>query len=362
MEILLDNIEHLDDMTLYHLRSDNDGFRNFEDEPILPYHPNIFIVNVDQFKMHGMYDEDFAGHYGYEEIYMTRHWEHEGGKRLLFADYTYFNNLGFSSVGLDRDSSHNKMLGENKVLDGTKNSVGILRFEWKRQTVISKPKYDAEPSGHESLMHLSHGTDIYAGFVPTFAVDRQSWSSEYQAFDDIIGEVRPSIVIDVGVWKGDSTIYLAELLRKHSVNGTVIAIDTFLGSAEHWDRESPVFGLIPRSHGTPLLYEQFLSNVVRLGVSDRVVPLRLTSTGASILLGRLGIQAGLIHIDASHEYEDVLRDARSYWHVLAPGGYLIGDDYSQAWPGVIKAVDEFAAEKGTPLSLRFPKWLIKKPL
>jgi hypothetical protein len=78
-----------------------------------------------------------------------------------------------------------------------------------------------------------------------------------------------------------------------------------------------------------LLYEQFLSNVVRAGAQDRIVPLPQTTTIAGRLLGRIGVQAGLIDIDASNEYEDVLRDARIYWEILAPGGFLVGDDYNQ---------------------------------
>ena len=46
------------------------------------------------------------------------------------------------------------------------------------------------------------GTDIYAGFVPMFPTDLQGWNSRPQVFRDIIPKERPSIVIDVGVWKG----------------------------------------------------------------------------------------------------------------------------------------------------------------
>lgn len=214
---------------------------------------------------------------------------------------------------------------------------------------------------YDEIMRRIHGADIYAGFVPKFAVDQQGWNSQHPAFDEIIKLRRPSILVDVGVWKGGSTIYLAELLKRNAIGGTVIAVDTFLGSVEHWDRTSGFAGLIPHQFGMPQLYEQFLSNVVRLGAHDRVVPLPQTSTSGSLLLHRIDVQAGLVHIDASHEYEDVLRDARTYWDILAPGGFLVGDDYNQDWPGVIKAADEFAAEKGVQLVRSMPKWIVRKP-
>ena len=154
---------------------------------------------------------------------------------------------------------------------------------------------------------------------------------------------------------------MAELLRTNDVPGTVISVDTFLGSLEHWNRDSELFDMIQRRNGMPLLYDQFLSNIVRHGITGYVVPLPQTSTTAALLLRRLGIRAGLIHIDASHEYDDVVKDARLYWDILAPGGYLIGDDYHPYWPEVIRAADDFAGEKGVALSARDPKWIVRKP-
>ena len=212
------------------------------------------------------------------------------------------------------------------------------------------------------IMGRIHGSDIYAGYRPGFVLDRQGWNSRHTAFTEIIAGLRPGVIIDVGVWKGDSTIHLAELMRGNRIEGAVIAVDTFLGSVEHWDRRSGFAGLMPFRHGMPLLYEQFLSNVVLCGVQDLVVPLPQTSAGAGSLLVRLGIRAGMIHLDASHDYEDVLRDARLYWELLTPGGFLVGDDYNQDWPSVVRAADAFAAEKGLSLMASHPKWIVRKPI
>jgi hypothetical protein len=220
---------------------------------------------------------------------------------------------------------------------------------------------EAAGSIYADIMRRIHGTNVYSGFVPTFAEDRQGWNSEHSSFEEVIRGLRPSVVIDVGVWKGASTIYLAGLMKRNAVPGAVIAVDTFLGSVEHWDPNSGFGGLIPHRFGMPLLYEQFLSNVVRCGAQDRIVPLALTSSAGGVLLRRMGIQAGLIHIDASHDYEDVFRDARIYWDVLMPGGFLIGDDYNQDWPDVIRAANQFAAEKTVPLTSLAPKWIVRKP-
>lgn len=210
------------------------------------------------------------------------------------------------------------------------------------------------------LMHTIHGTDIYAGFVPTFPLDLQGWNSDHPAFHEIMWRDRPEIVIDVGVWKGASSIGLARMLKAAEIDGAVISVDTFLGGYDTWQIEPQWFNLIPRLHGRPMLYEQFMANVVRSEVQDTIIPLARTSHLAATLLERSGIRAGLIHIDASHEYTDVLDDARRYWRILAPGGYLIGDDYSPSWPGVVQAADEFAREAGQELTIREPKWILRK--
>ena len=210
-----------------------------------------------------------------------------------------------------------------------------------------------------ALMQRIHGEDIYQGFVPTLAADLQGWNSHHECFHEIIASTRPDTVIDVGVWKGASTIFLAEVLRENEIDGAVIGIDTFLGSPEHTDTNSSLYRLIPRQYGRPLLYEQFLANVVRNNVQGYVVPLPQSTDNAADVLLRCGVMAGLIHLDAAHDYASVLRDARTYWQFLTPGGYLVGDDYHSTWPGVMKAADEFAAEVDQPIEIRYRSGLFE---
>jgi hypothetical protein len=238
-------------------------------------------------------------------------------------------------------------------------------LEWVEISPATGASYlpaDQPGSYFSELMRRIHGANIYTGYVPAVAEDRQGWNSEHRVFEEIIQGMRPAVVIDVGVWKGASTIFLANLMKKHGIDGAIIAVDTFLGSVEHWDRDSGFAGLMRFRFGMPMLYEQFLSNVLLAGAQDRIVPLAQTTTIAAALLGRLGVRAGLIHLDASHETEDVLRDARAYWDLLVPGGFLTGDDYTPDWPGVVRAADAFAIEKNVRLLTSLPKWIVRKPV
>lgn len=45
-------------------------------------------------------------------------------------------------------------------------------------------------------------------------------------------------------------------------------------------------------------------------------------------------------IDARHDYHAVADDIEAWWPKVKPGGYLVGDDYSDHFPGVAQAVQE----------------------
>jgi cephalosporin hydroxylase len=212
------------------------------------------------------------------------------------------------------------------------------------------------------IMDQLYGNDIYKDFCIEMDEDLQGWNSRHPAIRAIFEQAKPVVVMDVGVWKGGSTVFFAELLRDLHIDGVVIAIDTFLGSPEHWIPGDPASGLFRSEHGRPNLYQQFITNVLRREHHYRVVPLPQTSTNAAIILNRLGIRADLIHIDAAHNCEAVLEDARAYWKLLNPGGYLIGDDYHPSWPGVEKGAQEFAREVGEHITVVTPKWIMRKPL
>ena len=78
------------------------------------------------------YDEDFVGHYGYEDLYMIKVWEANGGRRTLLNDMYYFEDVGIKTENLSRDLSRNQNLAQTKMAAGFENSPGMLRFKWKK--------------------------------------------------------------------------------------------------------------------------------------------------------------------------------------------------------------------------------------
>lgn len=208
-------------------------------------------------------------------------------------------------------------------------------------------------------MQTLYGENIWEDFALWPASEEvQGWNGNHSALQRLTSEHGGRVVVDVGVWKGQSTITLANAMKLSGIDGCVIAVDTFLGSPEHWSR---LGGLFSRRNGRPDLYETFLANVHAAGLTDYVVPLPQTSVIAAAVLRHFNIRPQIVHVDAAHEYADVLRDVEDYWGLLAPGGFLIGDDYDQGWPGVVQAAGEFSARMRCPLQVEPPKWILQKP-
>lgn len=64
-----------------------------------------------------------------------------------------------------------------------------------------------------------------------------------------------------------------------------------------------------------------------------------------------------VFIDANHKYQYVLEDIRAWYPKVRKGGILSGHDYYESESGrmgVVKAVNEFVAEKG--LQLQTTEW------
>lgn len=142
--------------------------------------------------------------------------------------------------------------------------------------------------------------------------------------------------VEVGSWKGRSASYLAvEIINSDKVI-KFDCVDTWMGSVEHKDPSSPFFeaGIMDDDDW---LYNQFLDNVK--SVKDVINPIRTTSLKAVNLYADESLD--FVFIDASHEYEDVIKDLHAWYPKIKQGGYIGGHDFNYFYPGVRKAVKEF---------------------
>ncbi|MEX0808730.1 MAG: class I SAM-dependent methyltransferase [Dongiaceae bacterium] len=217
------------------------------------------------------------------------------------------------------------------------------------------------------LLDLIHVENPYQGFdKAAYPTDLQGWGSTDPIFSALFDKLRPRRVAEIGTWKGASALHMAQLANEYGIQDCeIVCIDTWLGSVEHWFfRERPdYFPSLKLKHGYPTLYMTFLANVIEAGAVDRIVPFPVASTAAARFLAAHGILFDLIYIDAAHQYDEVQLDVGLFWPLVRPGGVMFGDDYVDSFPGVIRAVDEFAAAIGGNLQVNRKssnKWMIQR--
>lgn len=115
-----------------------------------------------------------------------------------------------------------------------------------------------------------------------------------------------AVFVEVGCHKGRSTVYLAELIKSSGKKIDLYCIDI-------WEDEK--------------VYMEFIDNISSYPF---VYPVRDRSTN-------IDIKADFVFIDADHDYYSVKDDLK---HWLPRTKKIAGHDYSEFWPGVVKAVDE----------------------
>lgn len=191
------------------------------------------------------------------------------------------------------------------------------------------------------------GDKIFENFIPPFNKNDSGWNGSKQFIKDIVREIRPSTIIEVGTWRGLSAINMCFVIREEKLNCKIYCVDTWLGSLDFW--YNPIsfdqYDLALKN-GYPQVYYQFLSNIVYHGFQDLIIPVPVVSTIGAKLLNKINVEAELIYIDGSHETEDVYNDIKAYWPLLKQGGVMFGDDFG-GLESVRKAVYQYSGDTQT---------------
>ena len=153
--------------------------------------------------------------------------------------------------------------------------------------------------------------------------------------------------MEVGSWLGKSAHYLARELQLRGKTNPLYCVDTCQGPDLIADVDD-VFG-------------QFLQNMRSL--HGRVIPLRMDSVAAADQFADNSLMA--VFIDADHSYDAVQRDLAAWYPKVCPGGLFFGHDYvpthAVSRAGVVRAVDEFFADKALELRPQSRVWKHVKP-
>lgn len=168
--------------------------------------------------------------------------------------------------------------------------------------------------------------DPYADIATLMTYNSFGWNSNAPEFQKYIGLVQPKLIVEVGTWFGGSAINMSRLAQYYQPAVEVVCIDTFLGSVEHWHEHQYLPPESAYLHGRPVVYEQFISNVLHTKQQTYVTPFPIDSINGALTLMRYGIKADLVYIDAGHEYENVSQDLKLFKNIVRPGGVMLIDD------------------------------------
>lgn len=157
----------------------------------------------------------------------------------------------------------------------------------------------------------------------------QGWFDYSRIYDEAIDRVvGPAKFVEVGAWLGRSTAYMAEEIKRRYKPVEFFAVDTWRGSANEPDMKPTL-----DSFGGDI-YSQFMSNMLRAGVSQYVVPMRMQSADAAKFFPDECLD--FVFIDGDHSFGGVTSDIEAWRGKVKLGGVIAGHDFDRS--DVAKAV------------------------
>ena len=195
-----------------------------------------------------------------------------------------------------------------------------------------------------------HGTVISGWFTP----EQGAWlRARVEGLDG-------AAIALVGIYQGLNLSYIAETCRDHGVR--IYAVDVWekIGATLNGTQRLPWLALWRFRRDLKRARRRFGRWVRRHGFADHVVVLHDRSTAAARSFADASLD--FVFLDADHGYEAVCQDLEAWYGKLKPGRLIAGDDWDTGkWPGVVRAVEEFAAARGLRVQVEDNLWSLEKP-
>lgn len=141
--------------------------------------------------------------------------------------------------------------------------------------------------------------------------------------------------VEIGTWKGQSSAFLAVELINSGKKIKLDCIDNFTGSViepgQMYDRDNQAGRLM----------EVFTNNMKP--VEGHYTAIQGDSSESASLYEDESLD--FVFIDASHDYESILKDIKAWFPKVKVGGLFAGHDFADPYPGIQKAVRDLLAKE-----------------
>jgi predicted O-methyltransferase YrrM len=161
----------------------------------------------------------------------------------------------------------------------------------------------------------------------------QGWTDFESAYTEAATHFNSGVFVEVGVYLGRGTVFLASEIKRLRKNIRVVGVDTFRGTGVEGgiDNHSAA---VARGNGS--FIAEAYSNLKECGVSDIVDLLAADSVRAASYFADSSLE--MVFLDARHDEASVAADIAAWLPKVKSSGWLCGDDLCPIWPGVEKAV------------------------
>jgi len=194
------------------------------------------------------------------------------------------------------------------------------------------------------------------------------WLEGDKILTRLLEELKPDVprfIVEAGSMHGGSAIRMAMELDKHGYKEVpYLCIDPWTGDLNMWLNRI-VWEHLDVRDGRATTFDQFMLNVKQAIVdhkitSQHILPFPVSSVIGARWLQATAFQPNIIYLDSAHEVDETYYELCLYWHLLEPGGILMGDDYG--WAAVRIDVDRFVKDKNLKLTMFgvYYNWFIKK--
>jgi len=127
------------------------------------------------------------------------------------------------------------------------------------------------------------------------------------ALQQVIYKVKPNVIVELGTWKGGSSLFFASLLDLIGIGGVVITVDKNKNLCEM---------------NKDICSSELASRRVRRFVGDSIDD-KVLKKVKNLIKGHHTV---LVDIDSDHKYNHVLKEMEMYGQLVTLGSYMIVED------------------------------------